>query len=334
MTLKERVKKALSFESPDKVPYQIGFTRPAAAKMAEHFGTKDFKEFIGNHIASFSPALPGERQEAAPDTYRDEFGVLWNRTIDKDIGTPEPFLTGPTLSGYRFPDPYEPSRFAGIEEFLERNEDRFVIANLGFSLFERAWTMRGMANLLMDMVERPEFVEEFLERIVEWNLVIIERALEFPIDGMRFGDDWGQQRGLIMGPVHWRRFLKPRLARMYGKVTAAGKKVIIHSCGDVDDLFDELIEIGLDCFNPFQPEVMDVYGLKEEYHGRLAFWGGISTQRLLPYGTPEEVRKETQRMLEAGRGGGLIVAPAHSIPGDCRLENMLAMLEVLRTQTE
>jgi uroporphyrinogen decarboxylase len=332
MTAKERVREALEFEPPDKVPYQIGFTRPAAARMAAHFGTKDFKEFVGNHIASFAPTAPGAWQEVAADMWRDEFGVLWNRSIDKDIGTPEPVLSEPTLKGYSLPDAYEPSRFAGMSEFLERNEDKFTLVNMGFSLFERAWTIRGMGNLLMDMVEHPAFVEEFLEFILEWNLVVIERALEFPIEGMRFGDDWGQQRGLIMGPVHWRRFIKPRLARMYGRVKAAGRKVIIHSCGDVDELFDELVEIGLDCFNPFQPEVMDVYGLKEEYHGRLAFWGGLSTQRLLPYGTPEEVRKETRRMLEAGRDGGLIVAPAHSVPGDVPLENMLAMLEVLTSQ--
>jgi len=282
MTAKERVEKALGFQPPDMVPYQIGFTRSAAAKMAEHFGTADFAHFIGNHIASFGPTPPGAWQEVAPD--------IW------------------------------------------RNEDKFIIANLGFSLFERAWTLRGMANLLMDMIEHPSFVEELLDKVVEWNLVIIERALEFPIDGMHFGDDWGQQHGLIMGPIHWRRFVKPRLTKMYGKVKAAGRKVIIHSCGDVDDLFGELIEIGLDCFNPFQPEVMDVHRLKEEYHGRLAFWGGLSTQRLLPYGTAEEVRRETRRMLDAGRSGGLIVGPAHSIPGDVPLENMLAMLEVLSSQ--
>ncbi len=332
MTAKERVKKALGFQPPDMVPYQIGFTRSAAAKMAEHFGTANFAHFIGNHIASFGPTPPGAWQEVAPDIWRDEFAVSWNRTVDKDIGTPEPVLTRPSLSGYSFPDPYDPARFAGMEEFLERNEDKFIIANLGFSLFERAWTLRGMANLLMDMIEHPHFVEEFLEKVVEWNLVIIERALEFPIDGMCFGDDWGQQHGLIMGPIHWRRFVKPGLAKMYGKVKAAGRKVIIHSCGDVDDLFGELIEIGLDCFNPFQPEVMDVHRLKQEYHGRLAFWGGLSTQRLLPYGTAEEVRRETRRMLDAGRSGGLIVAPAHSIPGDVPLENMLAMLEVLTSQ--
>jgi uroporphyrinogen decarboxylase len=135
-----------------------------------------------------------------------------------------------------------------------------------------------------------------------------------------------------MGPALWREFIKPVLARMYGVVRGAGKSVFIHSCGDVDELFDELIAIGLNCFNPFQPEVMDVAALIRTYRGRLAFHGGMSTQRVLPYGTVAEVRAETRRLLELGRAGGYIFAPAHSVEGDVPLENMLAFIEVVLNQ--
>ena len=101
----------------------------------------------------------------------------------------------------------------------------------------------------------------------------------------------------------------------------------------MDELFDDLVEIGLNCFNPFQPEVMDVYALHERYFGRLAFNGGVSTQRLLPYGSPAEVRREVSRMVrDLGARGGLIVAPAHAVPPDVPVENMLAMLDVLMNQ--
>ena len=144
---------------------------------------------------------------------------------------------------------------------------------------------------------------------------------------MYFGDDWGQQHGLQMGPDLWHEFIEPELVRMYATVRSAGKHVFIHSCGDVDELFDSLVADGVNCFNPFQPEVMDVAALIPRYHGRLAFHGGLSTQRTLPYGTTADVRAETRRLIELGRNGGYILAPAHAVEGDVPLENMLAFID-------
>ena len=95
----------------------------------------------------------------------------------------------------------------------------------------------------------------------------------------------------------------------------------------MDDLFDDLISIGLGVFNPFQPQVMDVAALMERYRGRLAFWGGVSTQRTMPYGTPDDVRREVRVMHERGRGGGYILSPSHALEGDVPLENLIALLE-------
>ena len=107
----------------------------------------------------------------------------------------------------------------------------------------------------------------------------------------------------------------------------------IHSCGKVQDLFPELIEIGLQVFNPFQPEVMDLREMKARYGKDLAFYGGVSIQRLLPFGTPEEVRAEVRGLLDdLGPGGGFIIAPSHEMPGDIPLENMLAFIETVQAQ--
>jgi uroporphyrinogen decarboxylase len=121
---------------------------------------------------------------------------------------------------------------------------------------------------------------------------------------------------------------------MYGAVRAAGKFVMIHSCGDVDELFDDLIAIGLNCFNPFQPEVMDVAALLPKYRGRLSFFGGLSTQKTLPYGTADEVRAESRKLLALGRDGGYIFAPGHAVEGDVPLENMLAFIETAQAQVK
>ena len=171
---------------------------------------------------------------------------------------------------------------------------------------------------------------ELLDAICEHDLEIVDWALQFDPDIIHFGDDWGQQRGLIMGPRIWQEFLKPCLARLYARVRKAGKLVSIHSCGDVDELFDQLIELGLNLFNPFQPEVMDVYALKKQYHGRLAFHGGMSIQRVLPFGTPKDVEEEVKRRVgDFAPGGGFVFTQVHNIQPDVPPENIMAMYDAL-----
>jgi len=190
-----------------------------------------------------------------------------------------------------------------------------------------------MEELLIAMAIDKSFAHRLFDRILEYDLEVVRQALHFDVDGVRFGDDWGGQRGLLMGPRLWREFIKPRVAQLYGLVKAAGKRVFIHSCGKIEELFPELIQIGVDVFNPFQPEVMDVEAMKRLYGGSLTFFGGISTQQTLPYATPEQTRQEVRRLLDqVGRRGGYIAAPAHDVPKDARPENVAAMIEVLESQ--
>jgi len=337
MTRRERVLKALAFEEPDKVPWHIGLTIPLREEVALHFGVEaeDVDEALGNHFLVLHSEPPDAWTEIRPGFWRDEFGVVWDRTVDRDIGNPVDFIfSEPKIEGYEWPDPLNPAKYAGWGERIEADGgERFVVADLGFSLFERAWTMRGMENLLMDMVLNEDFVNDLLDTICEWNIEVLGKIMTYPVDAVLIGDDWGQQRALIMGAALWRKYMLPRVRRMYSVVRDAGGKVFIHSCGKVDELFDDLVEAGLECFNPFQPEVMDTFALAKKYKGRLAFYGGISTQRLLPYGAPEDVRREVRRICDdIGAGGGYIAAPAHDTPKDVPVENVLAMWETLRDQ--
>jgi uroporphyrinogen decarboxylase len=333
VTKREIIRTVLELRRPPYVPWSFGFTLEAKEKLRDHYGPgKDLETALGNHLLRLGSDI-GFFIDVGPNLVQDVFGVVWDRSIDKDIGdVKNSVLAEPTLYGYSFPDPIDPRFFADISEKIARYGDRFRVYEIGFSLWERAWTMRGFENIMMDFYDRPDFVRELLHAIGEYNIAQINKALEFDIDGVYFGDDWGQQRGLQMGPQLWREFIYPILKRMYGVVKEANRYVMIHSCGDVDELFDDLIDIGLNCFNPFQPEVMDIHALMDRYHGRLAFHGGLSTQRTLPYGTPDEVRRETALLIEHGSGGGYILSPAHDVEGDVPLQNMLAFIETAQSQ--
>lgn len=331
MTKREVVCAALNGEPVPYTPWSFSFTKEAKEKLLTHFGTEtELNETLDNHLYFLGNQF---FDDIGNDCVKDYFGVIWNRSIDKDIGiVKEQVLPEPTLDNYNFPDPRSERLFSCIEQQIAKNQDCLLVYPIGFSLYERAWTLRGMPELLMDFYDAPNFVHELFSRIVDFNISQVEEALKYDIDGIYFGDDWGQQHGLIMGYDLWKEFIYPQLRRMYGIVKKHGKKVFIHSCGDVDELFDDLIDAGLDCFNPFQPEVMDVHALLDHYRGRLAFHGGLSTQQTLPYSSVKEVKAESERLLHAGLNGGYIFSPAHAVEDDVPLENMLAFIECAKKQ--
>ncbi len=333
MTKREIVGLAVQGKSVPYVPWHCTFTIEAAEKLRKHFGPCDLEKAIDNHFVKLGSDV-GFFSNIGNSRFRDVFGVVWDRSVDKDIGIVEGcLLPEPTVEPYEFPDPLDRRFFANIPSLLAEYWDCFRVFKIGFSLYERAWTLRGMQNLMMDFLDHPDFVRRLLRSIADYNIAQVNEALKYDIDAVYFGDDWGQQRGLQMGLRLWREFIMPELKRMYSVVRGAGKLVFIHSCGKVDELFDDLIEIGLNCFNPFQPEVMDVFDIMQTYKGRLCFHGGLSTQQTLPYGTVEQVSKQTRRLLEAGMNGGYIFAPAHAVEGDVPLENMLAFVETLHDQS-
>lgn len=332
MNKREIVTKALNFQEIPWVPWHFKFTLEAKEKLLIYLNGRDTEEYLQNHLLELGDDV-GFFEYLGDNLYKDVFGVIWDRSIDKDIGNVKgSLLTEPTLKGYSFPNPRDERYFKDIPGRIEKYGNRFRLYALGFSLFERAWTMRGMENLLMDFCVNPGFVHELMNTITDYNLTQIDEALKYDIDGIELGDDWGQQRGLIMGYDMWREFIYPYLKKTYKFIRDRDKYVFIHSCGDVDELFDDLIEIGVDCFNPFQPEVMDVRSLLKQYHKKLSFWGGLSIQRILPFGTVSEVEAESASLLEAGKRGGYIFAPSHAVEGDTPVENIVAFIETAKSQ--
>lgn len=332
MNNRERVLAALNFAHPDYTPYAIGFTGQMLDRMIAHTGNPDYTSTINNHITVANTLEP--QVEICPEYFRDEYGVVWNKTgVDKDIGVVDQYLIQDIddLEAFEFPSVNEAYIRAQVEAVLAAKPDNFRMADLGFSLFERAWTLRGMENLLCDMIAEPEFVHALMQKILERNLKVLDVLMEYDIDGVLFGDDWGQQRGLIMGPRCWREFIKPYLKQMYARVRGAGKVVAQHSCGDIREIMDDLYEIGLQVYQTFQPEIYG-YDYAKKIYGRITIWGGVSSQRHLPVLSPEGVKDVVREMLKAFPDGGLIAAPTHDVPGDVPPENIIAMLEALENQ--
>jgi len=330
MTERERVLLALKHEQPDKVPFNLDLTDLVYERLKEYFGDDDFFEKTGSHLAQ-------ERNESfteVSDTeFFDMFGVLWSREQEGDFGiVKNRALANAGFGDYVFPEPEE----ALIREKCERlvaQPDKFTMYIIGFSLFERAWTLRGFNEILMDFLLEKGFAGELLDRIVEYNLKVVDIVAEYGIDCIFFGDDWGQQKGLIMGPPIWKEFIRPRIKRQYDHVKGKGMYVAQHSCGDIREVFADLVDLGLDIYNTFQPEIFDASEMKREYGKYVTFYGGISTQRLLPFESPDGVRKETRKMMDiVGKDGGFIVAPTHAIPNDVPTENILAFLDVVQHQ--
>lgn len=330
---RQTVKDALDGQKMAYTPWSFSFTQEPLSDLKDYYATDDIDIAVGNHLLLLDNPY-SFFENIREGYYKDIFGVVWDRTTDKDIGVVSGcILSEPTTKDLILPDPCNDIFHYGVKDRIEAHADMFRIYTIGFSLFERAWTLRGMENIMMDFVLNPDFVDDLLTKITDFNLSLIEQVVSYDIDAIYFGDDWGQQSGLLMGPVIWKRFIYPQLKRMYAKVRDAGKYVFIHSCGDVQYVFDDLIAGGVNCFNPFQPEVMDINKLHAKYKGHLSFFGGLSTQKTLPFGTVDDVRKESKKLLEMGLNGNYLFSPAHAVESDVPFENILAFIDAAKNQT-
>ena len=339
---RERIISAIAHKQTDYIPHDVDVTVPIAQKLCDRLGipheqhsynffNPELWNWLGNHIEE---AKYRKGTWLTPNVYQDPFGVRWNREIDKDIGVIiEYILKEPEIGNYHVPEP----NLAYVDEvttkMFEINKDSYKFGKIGFSLFERAWSLRGFENFLGDLAGEEKFVCELLDQILDYNMKIIERALNYPLDGFFFGDDYGQQHGLLMSPATWRKFFKPRLAKMFDKIKRTGRTVSLHSCGNLSDILGDLIDIGLDVYQTVQPEIYGLKEIKEKFGAHLTFWGGISTQKDLPYVTPEEVKKIAREAIKImGKGGGYIAAPTHQIPADVPIENVVALIEAFKEQ--
>lgn len=331
MTRRERVLRALRHEPSDFPPYFVDFSPPLRGTLASTpLYAKDYLNY-DLQICGYNycgNAVPIGQQ----NIYRDDFGVIWDRSgVDKEIGLiHEPVIRDFDLSGYTFPR-FDDVKFANQLKVVQKyREDRFFLAGIGFSLFERAWSLCSLEKVLLGMVVEKDFIHTLFSKICDFNLNVLDVILDFDVDAVYFGDDWGKSDGLIMGKKKWNAFIKPYLAKMYNKVKRKGKLIIQHSCGNIEEVLPDLIKMGVDCYQSFSPDVYNVAKIKETYGDDLCFWGGISAQKLLTSTNPESVVADTERNVRImNRGGGFILSLSNALTNEYPLPNVLALLRYL-----
>jgi uroporphyrinogen decarboxylase len=332
MTPRDILLAALQHRQPPTVPYTLSFEGDVEARLDAHYGGPGWRARLTQYMVGVSAVDTDIRSPIDEARVRDGYGGIW-RVDRRPWHLEQPALEHPSFDGYAFPAPekfYRPDWKEQARQTLAAQPEAFRLAHLGWGLFERSWNLRGFQNLLMDVLAEPDFFAEALDRLTDLYLAFVEYTCDLPVDGILFGDDWGDQRGVIIGPQRWRQFLKPRWARIYAAVHAHGKYVLHHSCGSIADILPDIIEIGVDVLESVQPEAagMDPYELKKRWGKHITFWGCLGSQSILPFGTPEQIRQEVRRLKRVlGCGGGYILAPAKALQPETPTLNAAAVVE-------
>ncbi|HEX7976393.1 MAG TPA: uroporphyrinogen decarboxylase family protein [Anaerolineales bacterium] len=315
MTAKERMRRALRHEPVDCIPFQVNFTAGMGQKLAAFFGvsTAELASRLGNSMIRVDITFPERLSEDGKVRF-DWWGAGFDTGQEGYFPRTCPLAENKNLDTFPWPDPTGPNLLDQARRIIESDGgEHFITPNFGFALFERAWSLRGFDSLLMDIPLDEGFVSELLDRITEIQLILIRRFIDLGMDGGYFGDDYGAQQNMLFSPVMWRRLIKPRLRRLFAPFLEEGLPVLMHSDGQIQKILPDLVEIGLTALNPVQPEVLPHTWLKSTFGDQLAYYGGVSTQTVLPYGTPDQVKaavRECARQLAPDRTG-LVIAPSH-----------------------
>lgn len=267
------------------------------------------------------------------ECWTDRWGVGWEFRLEGTVPFPKenPLTDIRKLDGYRFPDPDGLVLSEKVKQELAHvdRERKLVFGSMTYLLFERAWSLMGMENFFMALLEYPDEVHYLLHQIAIYARKVFERYIELGADGISFSEDLGSQRVLMISPAHFRKFLLPEYKFIFENVIKEKKIINFHSCGCVDTIAGDLASIGITMLNPIQARANDLHKLKADTVGKMALKGGIDTH-LIMSGTLEQVRKETIRVLEILKpGGGYVCGPDQHFP-DMPGENMDALWSTVR----
>lgn len=356
---RDRFFQTVRHERPDRVPLDLWARPEIIRRLKEHLDTDDVEtalgvDFarveIGERVAAYDRRTDEPRGGDWPGagrryvwhderTFEDAWGVV--QRVGED-GKLVQWIHGPLVDGcdvddFAWPGPESLDAPATVAPRVDelKSRDRVVLAEVTMP-FKRAWHMRGLENLLCDMVTDCESVERLYDRVYAHEAARAERCAAAGVDCIMVVGDIAMEDRLLFRPELFRRLDVPRLRELIRRARAARPNVLMfyHSDGDISAVMDDLIDVGFDIINPIQPECMNPEEVKARWGDRITLWGTISVRTTLPRGTPASVRAVVRERIErCGRDGGLVIAPANVIMYDTPVENVVAMYDAARNVT-
>jgi len=347
-THRERVIAAFSHKVPDRVPRSLNLSPALKEALQKALGTEDlvaalgldasFDKVVGRAPSDVETDFTRYFDEIPPGAGYNDWGEMWYPAGYYHFqGQKKPmasFTSIKEIEAYPFPDIHAEVRYAEVPAQVAavQAEGYPAISAYDPGFFETAHGVRGMQDILVDLLIHPDFSHALLEEIAVRKIGAAVQYTQAGVDILMIGDDWGFQKSMVMSLDTFRTFFKPLLKKEIEAVRAVNPDVIIayHSCGYVEPVVPELIECGIDVLQSVQPEANDTARLKRLYGDRLAFWGTVGVQSTFPFGTPEEVARVVKERIETmAQGGGLMIGPAHVIEPETPVENVLAFIRAV-----
>ncbi|MCW3992341.1 MAG: hypothetical protein NWE79_06510 [Candidatus Bathyarchaeota archaeon] len=362
MNPKERLLTTLDHREPDRVPLTARLWLDTRIKLRSHYGVgsdEELYEKLGvDPDRAYVGVGPPRDWKPAPEflEFCGETGYDENSQyvayeewgIERKLGSKGPgrilrqfyFTLHPwerfrdvgEVEEVELPDLEAPGRFDhALDVASDYGETRLIFGDLGHCQWTKAWELRGMITFMKDLHINTKMAEAILDRLNDYYVEMADRLLDAGAEGLRFSEDWGNNKSMFISPEMWRRTFKPRYKRLFDRAKRRGRFVYFHSDGNITPIVGDLVEIGVDILNPVQPECMDQVEVKQSYGDRLTIDTGISVQRALPYGTAEEVKEEALHALKhLAPGGGFVYGTSHYAMYDVPVENIVALYDTCR----
>ncbi len=359
LTHRERVLTALEHQKPDRCPMQISFTPEFALRLRKDIGqenvsphnphgggnTYELERFLDEDmlLTSVGWANSYYQVDCPPGQgYTDEWGIEWMAAeYETKFGKGKyteivghPLAQDSAIDTYQPPDPQRPQLYTDAERVIRQFKSEYWIVGVTVTtIWETAWALRGLEQMLMDLVLNRDLAERILDIPYGYHLAAATKLVQMGVDMIWIGDDVGTQQTMLIAPQQWRQVFKPRMANFVSTLKKINPdiKIAYHSDGNIYQIIADLIEIGLDVLNPIQPACMDPAKVKKDFGHKLCFWGTMDEQYTLPFGTAGDVEGEVKKRLKTiGKDGGLIIGPTHHVQLDTPLENFWAMVNTIK----
>ena len=319
------------------------FTPDLKRRLAEEIGTEDFVSYFDMDLPAYvwpvepaghtAPDYSGYYPDLPADTWIDAIGVARMQGsmyhFTQRISPLRSAVKLSELEDYPIVDYRDWDDAPMAAEVAALHQRGRIVSVCVGHIYESAWQVRGYEEFLADMLTRPEWCEALLDKFTERNINLARAGARAGVDSLECGDDVAHQNALMFSPETWRQMMKPRWARVWRAAREINPsiQILYHSDGSIEPIIDELRQIGMTILNPLQPECMCLGRIAQEYRGKLLFDGGMGTQSVFPFGTPDDIRRCVgERVAQFGQD--IVLAPTHILEPEVPIENIKAFFDV------